>query len=178
MEIHMEGLEKIQIEMEPFMKQMEAIHIEMEDLHEQMADIHVDMEPYQEMMAQIQIDMEPFQEEMERIHLEMEPFNEEMELLGERMEKALQAEVIAVLQAELGAVIAPGTPLDEAAALITEDANIHINDNTLKFRARRGRTRDVLVDLLSDHRVGTQKAFDEAIDSAVDALSPLVIVAD
>jgi len=122
--------------------------------------------------------MEPFHEQMGQIHIEMEPFHEEMELLGDRMERALQGEVIAVLQTELGPVIAPGTPLDEAAALIAEDASINIDDDTLKFRASRERTRDVLTDLLSDHRVGTQKNFDEAIDSAVAALSPLVIVAD
>ena len=178
MEIHMEGLDKIHIEMEPLMEQMEAIHVEMEDLHIQMEDIHIDMEPFHEQMAKIHIDMEPFHEEMERIHIEMEPFHEEMELLGDRMEQAIQDEVIAVLQAELGPVIAPGTPLDEAAALIAEDANINISDDTLKFRASRGRTRDVLTDLLSDQRIGTQKAFDEAIDSAAAALSPLVIVAD
>jgi beta-lactamase regulating signal transducer with metallopeptidase domain/predicted nucleic acid-binding Zn-ribbon protein len=178
MEIHMEGLEKIHLEMEPFMKQMQTIHIEMEQLHEQMENIHIDMEPFQEQMAKIHIDLEPFHEQMEQIHIEMEPFHEEMELLGDRMEKALQGEVIAVLQAELGPVIAPGTPLDEAAALIAEDADININDNILKFRASKRRTREVLTDLLSDHRVGTQKAFDEAIDSAVAALSPLVIVAD
>ena len=38
-------------------------------------------------------------------------------------------------------------------------------------------TRDLEV-LLSEHRVGTQTAFDEAIERAVDALSPLVIVAE
>ena len=178
MEIHMNGMEKIHLEMEPLMDQMKQIHVEMEDLHLQMADIHFDMEPYEEMMAQIQIDMEPFHEEMEKIHIKMEPFHEEMELLGDRMEKAIQSEVIAVLQAELGPVIAPGTPLDEAAALIAEDASVNINKDTLKFRASRGRTRDVLIDLLSGRRIGTQKAFDEAIDSAVAALSPLVIVAD
>jgi beta-lactamase regulating signal transducer with metallopeptidase domain len=178
MKIHMEGLDNIHVEMEPLMEQMEAIHVEMEDLHIQMEDIHIDMEPIHEQMAKIHIDMEPFQEEMERIHIEMEPFHEEMELLGDRMEQAIQNEVIAVLQAELGPVIAPGTPLDEAAALIAEDASINIYTDTLKFRASRGRTRDVLTDLLSDHRIGTQKAFDEAIDSAVAALSPLVIVAD
>jgi predicted nucleic acid-binding Zn-ribbon protein len=178
MEFHMQGLEQIHLEMEPFMEQMQAIHIEMEDLHEQMADIHVDMEPIHEQMARIQIDMEPFHEEMERIHIEIEPFHEEMELLGDRMEKALQGEVIAVLQDELGPVIAPGTPLDEAAALIAEDANIRIEDDTLTFRASKRRTREVLTDLLSDHRIGTQKNFDTAIDSAARALSPLVIVVD
>jgi beta-lactamase regulating signal transducer with metallopeptidase domain len=178
MEIHMEGLDEIHLQMEPFMEQMEAIHVEMEDLHVQMEDIHIDMEPIHEQMAKIEIDMEPFHEEMERIHEEMEPFHEEMELLGDRMEQAIRGEVIAVLQAELGPVIAPGTPLDEAAALIAEDASVNIEDDTLKFRASRGRTRDLLTDLLSDHRIGTQKAFDQAIDSAAAALSPLVIVAD
>jgi beta-lactamase regulating signal transducer with metallopeptidase domain len=178
MQAHMEGIEKVQIEMEPFLKQMEAIHVEMEDFYEQMAEIQIDMEPFHEQMAKIQIDMEPFEKEMEKIHVEMEPFHKEMELLGKRMEKAIQGEVIAVLQAELGPVLAPGTPLDEAATLITEDANINIDDDTLKFRASKRRTREVLTDLLSDHRVGTQKAFDEAIDNAVAALSPLVIVAD
>jgi len=178
MEEHMADLEKIHIEMEPFMEQMEAIHIEMQEFHVQMEDLHIDMEPFHEQMADIHIDIEPFHEEMERIHIQMEPFHEEMELLGERMEKALQGEVIAVLQAELGPVIAPGTPLDEAAKVIAEDAHINIDDETLEFRASRGRTRDVLTDLLSDHRIGTQKAFDEAIDSAAAALSPLVIVTD
>ena len=46
-------------------------------------------------------------EHMEELHIEMEPFHEEMELLGDRMEKALQGEVIAVLQAELR----PSSPL-------------------------------------------------------------------
>jgi hypothetical protein len=75
-------------------------------------------------------------------------------------------------------VIAAGTPLDEAAALIAKDANINIDDDTLTFTASRSRTRDILTELLSDHRVGTQKNFDMAIDSAANALSPLVIVVD
>jgi beta-lactamase regulating signal transducer with metallopeptidase domain len=178
MEAHMEGIEKIHLEMEPLMEQMKEIHIEMEDLHLKMADVHVEMEPLHEVMAKIQIDMEPFHEQMEQIHLEIEPFHEELERLGGRMEKALQGEVIAVLQSELGSVIAPGTPLDEAAALIAEDAHINIEDDTLTFRASKNRTRDVLTDLLSDHRIGTQKNFDTAVDSAARALSPLVIVVD
>jgi beta-lactamase regulating signal transducer with metallopeptidase domain len=178
MEVHMKELENIHLEMEPLMEYMQQIHIEMEGLHEQMAEIHIDMEPIHEQMAQIHIDMEPFQEEMEQIHRELEPFHEELELLGDRMEKALQFEVISVLQDELGAVISPGTPLDEAAALIAEDANINIEDDTLTFNASRRRTREVLTDLLSDHRIGTQKNFDTAVDSAARALSPLVIVAD
>jgi hypothetical protein len=39
-------------------------------------------------------------------------------------------------------------------------------------------TRQILNDLLADHRIGTRKNFDDAIDSAAQALSPLVIVVD
>ena len=177
-EVHMKELENVHVQMEPLMQYMEQIHVEMEGLHEQMAQVHIDMEPIHEQMADIHIDLEPFHEQMEQIHRELEPFHEEMELLGDRMEKALQIEVISLLQEELGAVISPGTPLDEAAALIAKDANIKIEDDTLTFNASQRRTREVLTDLLSDHRVGTQKNFDEAVDSAARALSPLVIVVD
>jgi len=178
MEIHMKELENIHLEMEPLMEYMQQIHVEMEGFHEQMAQVHIEMEPIHQQMEDIHIDLEPFHEEMEQIHRELEPFHEEMELLGERMEKALQFEVISVLQEELGSVISPGTPLDEAAALIAEGANINIEDDTLTFNASERRTREVLTDLLSDHRVGTQKNFDAAVDSAARALSPLVIVVD
>jgi uncharacterized coiled-coil DUF342 family protein len=178
MEIHMQGLEEIHLDMEPYMEQIEAIHAEMEGLHEQMAEVHIDMEPIHAQMAEIHVELEPFHGQMEKIHIELGSFHEEMEELGERMEHALQIEVIAVLQDKLGSVIAPGTPLDEAAAKIAEDAHIRIDEDTLTFRASRGHTRDVLIDLLSDHRVGTQQAFDDAIDSAVNALTPLVIVVD
>jgi beta-lactamase regulating signal transducer with metallopeptidase domain/soluble cytochrome b562 len=178
MEAHMEGLEQIHLEMEPFMEQMEQIHIEMEGLHEQMAQVHVDMEPFHEQMAEIHINMEPFHEQLEQLHTELEPFHEEMEALGERMEHALQIEVISVLQDELGPVIAAGTPLDEAAALIAKDADIKVDEGTLTFRASKRRTSEVLTDLLSDHRVGTQKNFDMAVESAANALSPLVIAVD
>jgi predicted nuclease with TOPRIM domain len=164
--------------MQPFHEQMEAIHKEMQHLHVQMEDVHVDMEPIHEQMEKIHVDLEPLREEMEKIHLEMEPIHEELELLGERMEHALQVEVIRVLQDELGAVIAPGTPLDEAAALIADDAHINIDEDTLSFSASRKRTRDVLIELLADHRIGTQKNFDTAVDSAARALSPLVIIAE
>jgi beta-lactamase regulating signal transducer with metallopeptidase domain/soluble cytochrome b562 len=178
MEVHMKELEKIHVQMEPLTEYMQQIHVEMEGFHEQMAEIHIDMEPIHEQMAKIHIDMEPFHEQMEQIHIELEPFHEELELLGDRMEKALQFEVISVLQEELGSVISPGTPLDEAAALIATDANINIEDDSLTFNASQRRTREVLTDLLSDHRVGTQKNFDTAVDSAARALSPLVIVVD
>jgi beta-lactamase regulating signal transducer with metallopeptidase domain len=178
MAVHMKMIEEIHIDMEPYMEQMQQIHIEMEGLHEQMADIHIDMEPIHEQMATIHVDLEPFHEEMEKIHLEMESIHEELELLGDRMEKAIQDEVIAVLQEQLVTVIAPGTPLDEAAALIAEDAHINIDEDTLTFSASRRRTRETLRDLLSDHRIGTQKNFDDAIEGAVSALSPLVIVVD
>jgi hypothetical protein len=178
MSVHMKKMEEIHFDMEPYMEQMQQIHVEMEGLHEEMAKIHIDMEPIHEAMADIHVDLEPLHDEMEKIHRAMEPFHEEMELLGDRMEKALEGQVIAVLQEELATVVAPGTPLDEAAALIAEDANINIDEDTLTFTASKRRTRQVLIDLLSDHRIGTQKNFDDAIENAASALSPLVIVAD
>jgi beta-lactamase regulating signal transducer with metallopeptidase domain len=178
MEEHAKIMEEIHIDMEPYHEQMEAIHKEMEHLHVQMEDVHVNMEPIHEHMEKIHKDLEPLHEEMEKIHREMEPIHQELELLGERMEHALQLEVIKVLQDELGSVIAPGTPLDEAAALIADDASINVDEDTLTFTASRKRTRDVLVELLADHRVGTQKNFDTAVDSAARALSPLVIIAE
>ncbi len=178
MERHMEQLETVHIDMEPYIKQIEAIHEEMAVLHEEMAQVHINMEPIHAQMEKVHVDLEPLHEEMEKLHIELEPLHEEMEALGNRLEHALQAEVIAVLRDTLGPVVAPGTPFDEAAARIADDADINIDDDTLTFRASKRRTREVLTDLLSEHRVGTQEAFDQAVESAVDALAPLVIVAD
>ena len=176
--IHMEMIEDIQVDMEPFLEQMEVIHIEMEGLHEQMADIHIDMEPFNEHMAKIQIEMEPFHEQMEQFHIHMEPFEEEMELLGDRLENALRNEVAAALRSELGAVTAPGTDFSEAASRIVEDANIHINDDVIRIKAPRSDTRDILIDLFSEERIGTQDVFDQAIENAVAGLTPMVIQVD
>ncbi len=175
---HMEMVESIHVDMEPFLAQIEEIHVEMEDLHGQLAEIHVDMEPIYEQMEKIHIEMEPFHEQMEKIHIEMEPFHEEMERLGERMEQALQAEVVSYLQNELGSVTAPGAEFEEAAARIVEDARIRVDDDLIRVDASKSDVREILTDLFAPHRIGTQEAFDSAIDRAVAGLSPLTIRAD
>ena len=176
-EAHMKIVEEIHVDMEPFLKQIEEIHVEMEDLHGQLAEIHVDMEPIHEQMESIHIDMEPFHEQMEELHREMEPFHEEMELLGERLENALRVEVVAYLRDELGAVTAPGVDFEEAAARIVEDARIRVDDDFVRIDASKSDVRDILEDLFAPHRIGTEDAFDAAIDHATAGLSPLTIQA-
>ncbi len=122
--------------------------------------------------------MEPFQKEMERLHEEMEPFHEAMEGLGERIEAAIANDVAAVLRSHLGSVTGPGAPFAEAAARIIDDANIHINDDLLELNASRREVREILTDLFSPLRVGTQDAFDDALESAVDDVSDLEIRTD
>jgi beta-lactamase regulating signal transducer with metallopeptidase domain/archaellum component FlaC len=177
-EVHMELIEDIHVDMEPFLEQIEAIHVEMEDLHVEMANIHVDMEPFHEQMEQFHIDMEPFHEQMEQFHRELEPFHEEMELLGARLEEAIAAEVAAFLRDELGAVTSPEADFHDAAARIVDDASINVRDNVVRVDAPRGNTRDILNDLYGPQRIGMQKAFDEAVERAVDGLSDLRIQAD
>ncbi len=191
-EVHMELIEDIHVDMEPFLEQIKAIHVEMEDLHVEMANIHVDMEPFHEKMEQFHIEMAPFHEKMEQFHIEMEPFHEkmeqlhhelepfheEMELLGNRLEKAIKAEIAAYLRDELGAVTAPEADFHDAAARIVEDADINVHDDVVRVDAPRGNTRDILNDLYGPQRIGMQKAFDEAVERAVDGLSDLRIQAD
>jgi hypothetical protein len=129
-------------------------------------------------MEQFQIEMEPFHEKMEQFHREMEPFHEEMELLGNRLEKALEDEIAAYLRTELGAVTSPEADFHDAAARIVEDANINVDDGVVRVSASRGNTRDILTDLYGPQRIGLQEAFDEAVERAVDGMSPLRIQAD
>jgi len=177
-EAHMELFEEIHVDMEPFLEQIEAIHVEMEDLHVEMADIHIDMEPFHEQMEQFHIEMEPFHEKMEQFHREMGPFHEEMELLGDRLEEAITGEVAAYLRDELGAVTSPEADFHDAAARIVDDANINVHDDVVRVDAPRGNTRDILIDLYGPQRIGIQETFDEAVERAVNGLSPLRIQAD
>jgi hypothetical protein len=101
-----------------------------------------------------------------------------MERLGDRLEAALRVEVIAVLEDKLGSVIAPGAPLDEAAARIVDEADINVHDQSVRIHASRSETREILGDLLTPHRIGVEAAFTAAIESAADALSSLVIETD
>jgi beta-lactamase regulating signal transducer with metallopeptidase domain/predicted nucleic acid-binding Zn-ribbon protein len=178
MAAHMGQIETIQVDLEPFLKQMEAIHQEMSGLYEELAEVHIDMEPIHTQMEKIHVDLEPFHEQMEKIHAELEPFHREMEILGDRLEKAIQAEVVSYLRSELGAVTSPGAPFDEAAARIIDDANINVHDKVLKINGDDTEIREILTDLMLPHRLGTQESFDRAIDNAATGLSPMVIQVD
>ena len=175
MEAHHAQFESVHIDMEPFHAQMEALQAQLEPLHEQMEALHLEAIPSHEEMERIHTEMEPFQEEMERLHEEMEPFHEEMELIGERIEAAIAHDVAAVLRSHLGPVTGPSAPFAEAAARIIDDANIHITDDLLELNASRREVREILTDLFNPLRVGTQDAFDDALDSAVDEVSDLEI---
>jgi beta-lactamase regulating signal transducer with metallopeptidase domain len=177
-EAHMKMVESIHVDMEPYLAQIEEIHAEMEGLHGQLAEIHIDMEPIHEQIEKIHIDMEPFHEQLEELHRAMEPFHEEMELLHERMEHALQADVVSYLRDELGSVTTPGAEFEEAAARIIDDARIRFDDNVVRVDASESEAREILADLFTPHRIGTQEAFDSAIDRAAAGLSPLTIRAD
>ena len=106
------------------------------------------------------------------------PSTKEMELLGDRLEHAIQGEVVSYLRSELGAVTSPGAPFDEAAARIVDDSHINVHDDTLKIKGDQDEIREILTDLLLPHRIGTQETFDQAIDNAATGLSPMVIQVD
>jgi len=164
--------------MEPIHEQIAAIHEQLEPLHEQMAKIHIDMEPMQQEIERIHREMEPIHERIEEMHLEMEPIHEELGRLGERLEEALRGEVAIVLREHLGAVTGPNAPFTEAAARILEDAEVHVDDGTVEVMASRTEARQILADLLGPLRIGGQSAFDEALEGAAAALSPLLIQVD
>jgi len=177
-EVHTKVVESIHVDMEPFLAQIEEIHGEMEGLYGQLAEIHVDMEPIHEQMEKIHIEMGPLNEQFEELHRAMEPFHKEMERLGERFDHALQVEVLSYLRDELGAVTAPGAEYEEAAARIVDDARIRVDDDVVRIDASESDVREILTDLFAPHRIGTQDAFDAAIDRAAAGLSPMTIKAD
>ena len=180
LEQQMGAIEDIHIDMSPFHEQLEALHTQMEPLYRELEAIHINMEPMHEQLESLHIDMEPFHEQMEAIHKEMEPFHEEMERLGDRLEQAISGEIEAVLRQHLGAVTAPGAPIDEAAVRIGEDShlNVNVDDNRVRVDASPREVREILSDLLGPHRVGTRESFDAAVDAAADALSPLELMID
>ena len=175
MEAHHAQLESVHIDMEPLHAQMEALHAQLEPLHKQMEALHLEAMPSREQMERIRAEMEPYREDMERLHEEMEPFHDAMEELGERIEAALIGDVAAVLRAHLGPVTGPDAPFTEAAARIIDDGNIRIDDDVLELNASRRETREILTDLFTPLRVGTQDAFDEALEAAVNEISDLEI---
>ena len=178
MEAHHSQLESVHIDTESYHEQMEALHKQLEPLHEQIEAIHLEAIPTHEEIERIHADMEPFHEEMERLHDEMEPFHEKMELMGEKIEAAIQNDVADVLRSHLGAVTGPTAPFDEAAARIVEDSDIHIDDDVLELDVSRREAREILSDLFTPSRIGTQDAFDAALEAAVDKVSDLEIRTD
>jgi beta-lactamase regulating signal transducer with metallopeptidase domain/archaellum component FlaC len=178
LDAHLEGIKDIHVDMEGFHEMMEEIHREMEPLHEELAQIHVHMEPVHSKMAEIHEAMEPFHEKMEEIHREMEPIHEEMERLGERLEDAVSGDVAALLREHLGPVTTFDAPIDEAAARIVDDSHVHVHDDVVEIDSSTREVREILTDLMSSHRVGTQDAFDAAVDAAAEALSPMRIAVE
>jgi beta-lactamase regulating signal transducer with metallopeptidase domain len=168
----------VHVDLEPFHEQMEALHAQLEPLMEKMHAIHAESVPSHEEMERIYAEMEPFHEEMERIHQEMEPFHEELERMGERVEQAIRGDVADVLRSHLGSVTGPGAPYREAAARIVDDARIRINDGLLELDASKREVREILTDLFASTRIGTQDAFDHAIQAAVEEVCDLQIRVD
>ncbi|RPI20265.1 MAG: hypothetical protein EHM57_08390, partial [Actinobacteria bacterium] len=172
-----EELERIQAAMAPQLEQIEVIHLEMEPTHEKLMAVHKQIQPQHEELEKIHAAMEPFHERMEAIQREMEPIHEEMEELGERLEEAVAAEVEPVLREHLGSVTGPQAPFAEAAARLVEDGHVHVHGDVVRVEMSVDEAREVLSDLLGPHRVGSQEAFDAAVEAAADAVSDLEITA-
>lgn len=178
MATHMRQLESIQLDMEPYHAQLEALHAQLEPLTRQIEEIHRDAVPSQEQLERIEREMEPFHEEMERLHREMEPLHEEIERIGSRVESALRNDVEQVLRSGLGAVTRPAAPFGEAAERIVDDASIHIDRDVLELDVSRREVREILSDLFGPERIGTDEAFDAALERTVDEVSKLEIAVD
>ncbi|MGD8441204.1 MAG: M56 family metallopeptidase, partial [Holophagae bacterium] len=177
-EAHMGQLERIQLDMEPYHAQLEALHAQLEPLTRQIEAIHVAGVPSQEQLERIQRQMEPFHEEMERLQRQMEPLSEEVERIGARVESALRTDVEQILRSELGAVTGPDAPFGEAAERIVDEASIHIDDDVLELDVSRREVREILSDLLGPARIGTEEAFDGALERTVDEVATLEIAVD
>jgi beta-lactamase regulating signal transducer with metallopeptidase domain len=174
---HMAQIEDIHVNLEPYMEQIERVHVDMEHLHKAMQDIHVNIEPKYEELEKLHESLEPFHEQMEKIHESMGPIHEQMELVGERIERAIVADVAAALRSHLDPVTTLAAPFDEAARRLVEIGNIRVYDNTVELDVPPREAGRILSDLLSPHRVGMQDAFDKAVQQAAEQVSELRIVA-
>lgn len=56
--------------------------------------------------------------------------------------------------------------------------HIRIDDDVLELDVSRREVREILSDLFATSRIGTQDAFDEALEAAVDEVSDLEISTD
>jgi len=181
-----ESLGDIHIDMSAYHELAAQLETELAPLHEEIsrltavetARVHEEMENHHELMEIEHEQMEHMHAEMERIHDEMAPFEEEMERMGARIEAALISDVADALRSHLGAVASPNAPYREAAARIIDDGNIHIHNDVVELNASRSEVREILSDLFSSGRIGTQDAFNAALDDAVEDVSDLRIKVD
>ncbi len=174
---HLANLEQLHVDLEPMHEQLEALHRELEPLHEHLAEVHLEMAPHHEAMARIHERMEPMHEAMESMHAEMEPLHLELEATANRVKKALNAEVEAELRERLGTVVSPGAPWSEAATRIVEEASLHIDDDLVRLNTSRSEVREILTDLMTPHRVGTEDAFAAALDDTAREISRFEVTA-
>jgi beta-lactamase regulating signal transducer with metallopeptidase domain len=172
-------LDSVHVDMGPYREQLERIHEQLEPLHERIARLT------EEQTARIQERMERNHEvlarqheRMERLQRDLEPLTREMERRGERLQHALQGDVAAVLRSHLGPVAGPDAPFAEAAARLLDEASIRLHDDVLEVNVSRREAREILDDLFSPVRIGTEEGFDTALESAVDELAGLEIRVD
>jgi beta-lactamase regulating signal transducer with metallopeptidase domain len=179
MEIHRAELEAVHLDLEPMHEQLERLHAELEPMHAEIAELTREQtaQIHEQMMANEEI-MQLQREQLERIHEDLEPLHDEIEAMTARLEAALVDDVADVLRSHLGPVTSPGAPFREAAARIIDEGNLHVHDEVLELNASRIEVREILADLFSSERVGSQDAFDSALAEAVDEVTDLRILLD
>ncbi|MCU0305124.1 MAG: hypothetical protein MUC56_13820 [Thermoanaerobaculales bacterium] len=186
MEAQRIDMESIHLEMAPFQEKIAELHAELEPMHrelarlseEQHARLQEQLKGHEALIAAEESRLEAMHEAMARVHDEMEPLHEEMERIGARIESALVDDVADLLRSHLGPVTSPGAPFREAAARIVDDGRIHIHDGVLELEASRREVREILDDLFTPERVGTEEAFGAALEAAVDEVADLRIAVD
>lgn len=161
--------------LEPHLKDLELVHLEMEELHKHLEKIHLEMEPQHEAIEEMHRALEPLHDEMDQLHDEMEPFHRQMEQLGERLDNAISDEVAGRLQTHLGPVTSPGAPFGEAARRIISSARVRIRNEVIDIDSPFNENQEILQDLFTKHRIGTEEAFNEAVTAAAEELEDLRI---
>jgi len=175
LQANLENIELSHEALEPHLKELELVHLEMEELHKHLEKIHLEMEPQHEAMEELHRALEPLHDEMERMHDEMEPFHHRMEQLGDRLDDAIADEVAGRLQSHLGPVTSPGAPFGEAARRIISSARVRIQNEVIAVMSPFNENKEILQDLFTSHRIGTEETFDEAITAAAEELENLRI---
>jgi hypothetical protein len=124
-------------------------------------------------MEGLHAELEPLQEEIERLHESIEPIREELERTAEEIEAAVAREVEAALRAGMSSVVGTGAPYGEAARRIASDSHIRVHSDLLSVEAPVDETRAILRDLMTPHRIGSEQAFEVALETTVRDLTPL-----